>query len=239
PVTVSAASGAWGPSSSSGSSRPSLGLRSSAVFASNPSLNSPTNSTSRGFDNSNTTNNNNNNNNSWIEVGSKHTHSNSGSSIPAAGNRNSVILSGSSSVAAAAAAAAAAGGAAGVATAGVQTTSGSGNSKPNSLSSSNEPRPASEEFLRWCRQALKDLQGVVLEDFIQMLLTFPLNPDSSTVDIISESIYANSRSLNGRQFADEFIKRRKADAYPNGAPSSSSSSSSLGISGGVLGGSSS
>ncbi|KAF9131889.1 hypothetical protein BGW39_001193 [Mortierella sp. 14UC] len=81
---------------------------------------------------------------------------------------------------------------------------------------SNEPRPASEDFLRWCRQALKGLQGVVLEDFIQMLLTFPLNPDPMTVEIIQDSIYANSSSLNGRQFADEFIKRRKADAFPNG-----------------------
>ncbi|KAG0320458.1 hypothetical protein BGZ99_004490 [Dissophora globulifera] len=95
----------------------------------------------------------------------------------------------------------------------------------NSNSNPNEPRPASEEFLRWCRQALKDLQGVVLEDFIQMLLTFPLNPDPMTVEIISESIYANSKSLNGRQFADEFIKRRKADAYPNGAPASMNSGS--------------
>ncbi|KAF9138245.1 hypothetical protein BGX30_009382 [Mortierella sp. GBA39] len=84
----------------------------------------------------------------------------------------------------------------------------------------NEPHPASEEFLRWCRQALKGLQGVVLEDFIQMLLTFPLNPDPMTVEIIQDSIYANSQSLNGRQFADEFIKRRKADAFPNGAPAS-------------------
>ncbi|KAK3811679.1 MAG: hypothetical protein JOS17DRAFT_762769 [Linnemannia elongata] len=81
---------------------------------------------------------------------------------------------------------------------------------------SDEPRPASEEFLRWCRQALKGLQNVVLEDFIQMLLSFPLNPDPMTVEIIQDSIYANSQSLNGRQFADEFIKRRKADAYPNG-----------------------
>lgn len=82
--------------------------------------------------------------------------------------------------------------------------------------SSDEPREASEDFLRWCRQALKGLQNVVLEDFIQMLLSFPLNPDPMTVEIIQESIYANSQSLNGRQFADEFIKRRKADAYPNG-----------------------
>ncbi|KAF8942967.1 hypothetical protein BGZ47_005934 [Haplosporangium gracile] len=86
----------------------------------------------------------------------------------------------------------------------------------NANRTSDEPRPASEEFLRWCRQALKGLQNVVLEDFIQMLLSFPLNPDPMTVEIIQDSIYANSQSLNGRQFADEFIKRRKADAYPNG-----------------------
>ncbi|KAF9911119.1 hypothetical protein EC991_004673 [Linnemannia zychae] len=88
-----------------------------------------------------------------------------------------------------------------------------------------EPRPASEEFLRWCRQALQGLRNVVLEDFIQMLLSFPLNPDPMTVEIIQDSIYANSASLNGRQFADEFIKRRKADAYPNGAPASISAHS--------------
>ncbi|KAF9277141.1 hypothetical protein BGZ68_009509 [Mortierella alpina] len=97
--------------------------------------------------------------------------------------------------------------------------------------SSDEPREASEDFLRWCRQALKGLQNVVLEDFIQMLLSFPLNPDPMTVEIIQESIYANSQSLNGRQFADEFIKRRKADAYPNGmgnaANGASNTSSSI------------
>ncbi|KAG0271784.1 hypothetical protein BGZ95_000360 [Linnemannia exigua] len=103
---------------------------------------------------------------------------------------------------------------------------------------SDEPRPASEEFLRWCRQALKGLQNVVLEDFIQMLLSFPLNPDPMTVEIIQDSIYANSQSLNGRQFADEFIKRRKADAYPSGmAPVSASagnnnSNNNLGSTGG-------
>ncbi|KAF9104960.1 hypothetical protein BGX29_000934 [Mortierella sp. GBA35] len=81
---------------------------------------------------------------------------------------------------------------------------------------SDEPRPPSEEFLRWCRQALKDLQGVVLEDFIQMLLSFPVNADANTAEIIQDSIYASSQSMNGRHFANEFIKRRKADAYPNG-----------------------
>ncbi|KAF9355941.1 hypothetical protein BGX26_005905 [Mortierella sp. AD094] len=179
PATISAA-GPWGSALSPVTgSRPTLSARSSAVFASNPSLNSPSNSATKGSD-------------SWIEVGSK--HSSSATSSPAVSRTPATISAPSSS-------------------------------KPSSFSNSNEPRPASEEFLRWCRQALKDLQNVVLEDFIQMLLTFPLNPDPMTVEIISESIYANSKSLNGRQFADEFIKRRKADAYPNGAPASMNSAS--------------
>ncbi|KAF9975270.1 hypothetical protein BGZ73_001162 [Actinomortierella ambigua] len=82
---------------------------------------------------------------------------------------------------------------------------------------SNEPRGPSDEFMRWCRQALSGLHDVVLDDFIQMLLSFPLNPDPMTVEIIQDSIYANSKSLDGRRFADEFIRRRKADAASNGA----------------------
>ncbi|KAF9939881.1 hypothetical protein BGZ67_008733 [Mortierella alpina] len=140
--------------------------------------------------------------NSWIEVGSSKrdsAHANAGSA-PHATSRPSSMISHSA-------------------------TSHSANSGLNS----NEPRPVSEDFMRWCRQALKGLQaGVVLEDFIQMLLTFPLNPDPSTVEIIQDSIYANSQSLNGRQFADEFIKRRKADAYPNGGVPTSASASSTG-----------
>lgn len=47
------------------------------------------------------------------------------------------------------------------------------------------------------------------EDFMQMLVAFPL--DNSSVEIIQDMIYANSTSLDGRRFADEFMKRRKAD----------------------------
>jgi PERQ amino acid-rich with GYF domain-containing protein len=57
---------------------------------------------------------------------------------------------------------------------------------------------------------------VNVEEFIQMLLTFPLDPPPATIEIIQESVYANSPTLDGRRFADEFIKRRKADA--NGLP---------------------
>ncbi|RIA81676.1 hypothetical protein C1645_545375 [Glomus cerebriforme] len=91
----------------------------------------------------------------------------------------------------------------------------SGNSGVINANNSNEhstPRPPSEEFLKWCRQALRGLNDVNVEEFIQMLLTFPLDPPPATIEIIQESVYANSPTLDGRRFADEFIKRRKADA---------------------------
>jgi PERQ amino acid-rich with GYF domain-containing protein len=45
-----------------------------------------------------------------------------------------------------------------------------------------------------------------------MLLSFPLDGDATTVEIISELIYDNSTTLDGRRFAQEFITRRRADA---------------------------
>jgi PERQ amino acid-rich with GYF domain-containing protein len=45
-----------------------------------------------------------------------------------------------------------------------------------------------------------------------MLLSFPLDPDPSTVELISDTVYASSATLDGRRFAAEFVTRRKADA---------------------------
>lgn len=45
-----------------------------------------------------------------------------------------------------------------------------------------------------------------------MLLSFPVDPDTSTIEIISDLIYANSTTLDGRRFAAEYVSRRKADA---------------------------
>lgn len=52
-----------------------------------------------------------------------------------------------------------------------------------------------------------------------MLLSFPLDADSSTMEIISDLIYANSTVLDGRRFASEFVTKRKVDAAsrPKGA----------------------
>jgi PERQ amino acid-rich with GYF domain-containing protein len=47
---------------------------------------------------------------------------------------------------------------------------------------------------------------------MSMLFSFPLDPDSSTLEIISDTIYANSTTLDGRRFAADFVAKRKADA---------------------------
>ncbi|KAJ9105142.1 hypothetical protein QFC19_003600 [Naganishia cerealis] len=73
----------------------------------------------------------------------------------------------------------------------------------------------SVEFIRWCKEALKGLK-VNMDEFIQMLLTFPVEPGASgradLLEIISDSVYANSSTLDGRRFAQEFYTKRKADA---------------------------
>jgi PERQ amino acid-rich with GYF domain-containing protein len=94
------------------------------------------------------------------------------------------------------------------------------------------------DFLRWMTGALKGLnKGVdrayvspVLsaclltnaseDDIIQMLTSFQLDLDPSTVELIAEMIYANSTTLDGRRFAVEFIAKRNMDATarPKGVP---------------------
>jgi PERQ amino acid-rich with GYF domain-containing protein len=49
------------------------------------------------------------------------------------------------------------------------------------------------------------------EEIASMLLSFPFDGDATTVEIISELIYDNSTTLDGRRFAQEFITRRRAD----------------------------
>ncbi|KAG5456961.1 MAG: hypothetical protein BJ554DRAFT_3151 [Olpidium bornovanus] len=51
-----------------------------------------------------------------------------------------------------------------------------------------------------------------------MFLTFPVEPNPSTVEIITEAVYASSTSLNGRSFAEEFVRRRRLDAQFGAAP---------------------
>lgn len=44
----------------------------------------------------------------------------------------------------------------------------------------------------------------IVDDFVQQLLFLP-----AEAEIISDSVYANSQTLDGRRFAEEFIRRRK------------------------------
>ncbi|ORY92261.1 hypothetical protein BCR43DRAFT_498068 [Syncephalastrum racemosum] len=73
-----------------------------------------------------------------------------------------------------------------------------------------EPKAPSEDFRRWCRHSLRGLNdGVHAEDIMMMLQSFPLN--NSSAEIIQDIIYSNSTSMDGRRFAQEYMKRRKAD----------------------------
>ncbi|TFK76721.1 hypothetical protein BDN72DRAFT_884418 [Pluteus cervinus] len=74
------------------------------------------------------------------------------------------------------------------------------------------PQPPSHEFVKWLNDSLKGLNSSVnVEEIMSMLLSFPLD-DSSTAEIISDLIYANSTTLDGRRYASEFINKRRADA---------------------------
>lgn len=51
-----------------------------------------------------------------------------------------------------------------------------------------------------------------------MLLSFPLEASADVLEIISDSVYANSSTLDGRRFANDFTTRRKNDVavrYPS------------------------
>ncbi|KAL9114434.1 MAG: hypothetical protein Q9227_001515 [Pyrenula ochraceoflavens] len=71
--------------------------------------------------------------------------------------------------------------------------------------SSNQAK-ANEEFLKWARGTLgKGLNNNLnVDEFVQNLLALP--PDA---EIISDSIYGNSKTLDGHRLAEEFLRRRK------------------------------
>ncbi|KAI9513150.1 hypothetical protein F5148DRAFT_1159174 [Russula earlei] len=75
------------------------------------------------------------------------------------------------------------------------------------------PVAPSPDFMKWLNDSLKQLNSSVnYEEIASMLLSFPLDGDATTVEIISELIYDNSTTLDGRRFAQEFITKRRADA---------------------------
>lgn len=86
-------------------------------------------------------------------------------------------------------------------------------SSSGSQQQARDPSSPSPEFLRYCREQLAGLKGgVKVDDFLEMLLSFPLDPSPDVVEIIAESIYANSSTLDGRRLANDFVAKRKLDA---------------------------
>ncbi|ODQ56580.1 hypothetical protein SAICODRAFT_16579 [Saitoella complicata NRRL Y-17804] len=67
----------------------------------------------------------------------------------------------------------------------------------------------SEGFMNWAHSALKGLK-IDIDDFLQMIIQMPVN-DPFTAEIISDSVYASSTTIDGRRFAEEFTRRRKSD----------------------------
>jgi PERQ amino acid-rich with GYF domain-containing protein len=83
---------------------------------------------------------------------------------------------------------------------------------------------AADEFTKWTKSALgkglnnnmngndtlldyktkRLLTKVIVDEFVQTLLLLPLE-----TEIISDSVYAHSQTLDGRRFAEEFVRRRK------------------------------
>ncbi|KAI4169411.1 MAG: hypothetical protein LQ343_005715 [Gyalolechia ehrenbergii] len=78
--------------------------------------------------------------------------------------------------------------------------------KAKATSKTVDKQGASDELQKWTRMALnKGLNpGIPVDDFVSQLLLLPAEPD-----IISDSIYSSSQTLDGRRFAEEFIRRRK------------------------------
>ncbi|KAI8615226.1 hypothetical protein BC830DRAFT_1123725 [Chytriomyces sp. MP71] len=71
-------------------------------------------------------------------------------------------------------------------------------------------------FLQWMRQALKPLErsttaGVKVDDFIQILLTIPMN-EPKTVAMICDDTLGGLTALDPHKFAEEYMRRRRADA---------------------------
>ncbi|PLB40168.1 GYF domain-containing protein [Aspergillus candidus] len=68
------------------------------------------------------------------------------------------------------------------------------------------PNRAVEEFTKWAKLSLgKGLNSNInVDDFVQQLMMLP-----AEAEIISDSVYANSQTLDGRRFAEEFIRRHK------------------------------
>ena len=51
---------------------------------------------------------------------------------------------------------------------------------------------------------MNKLTSCTVDDFISVLFLFPLD-----VEVISDAVYNNSKTMNGHHFAEEFIRRKR------------------------------
>lgn len=66
---------------------------------------------------------------------------------------------------------------------------------------------AKDELIKWCKTQLGKgglHSGINVDDFVRQLFDFP--PEA---ELLSEAVYGSSETLDGRRFAEEFIRRRK------------------------------
>lgn len=63
-----------------------------------------------------------------------------------------------------------------------------------------------QEFLKWCRSQMKLGPNVSVTSVLEVLLSLPAGPEAK--EIIADTIYSNSSTMDGRRFALEFIKKR-------------------------------
>lgn len=91
-------------------------------------------------------------------------------------------------------------------------TTRSGLTTTKAIAGQPDPMAVSPEFYAWAKTALRDLDASVsFDDIFQLLLSFAPSAGKDTQDIISETIYSNSRTVDGRRFAEEFVRRRRED----------------------------
>ncbi|KAG7822661.1 hypothetical protein KL909_003826 [Ogataea angusta] len=76
--------------------------------------------------------------------------------------------------------------------------------KPQPVTNSGSP---ARDFLVWCRTQLGNLhKGINKEDILSIIIQFPTGSESQ--EIIADTIYSNSATMDGRRFASEFMKRK-------------------------------
>ncbi|KAF2965800.1 hypothetical protein GQX73_g7776 [Xylaria multiplex] len=103
--------------------------------------------------------------------------------------------------------------------------------KSTTSTAGNVRTEAMDEFNKWLHSQLsRGITGVTdIDTFASTLMAFPPLPE-----IISDAIYANSKTMDGRHFAQEFIRRKKlaekgvVEKQPINNPSTDTQSTSAG-----------